>query len=79
MIWFGLATTRGESAATTYPFEELSVVFAGTGVKTRVPSDVVSGLALEPKTAGVAGLVQLESPFAGFATDQMCAVRNEFP
>ena len=77
ITWLGLATSNGESAATTYPFGALSKVFAGTGVNTRPPSAVSSGSAAEP-FENTAGVVQLVSPLAGFGIAQIREVRNSF-
>jgi hypothetical protein len=79
ITWLGLATKNGESAATTRPAAALSDVFAGTGVRTMSPSDVVSGLTGEPNAVTADGAVQLASPFAGFGIEKTCAVAKEFP
>ena len=57
MIWFA-GPNSGKSAAATYPFGPPSAACAGTGVKTRSPSALSSGLEEDPKEnpAGVAQL-----------------------
>jgi hypothetical protein len=74
MIWLALPLDVASSAATTSPVDELSAVFAGTGVATRSPSAVRSGDSAVPKLEAWVGVQVVIAPAAGLSTTNTAAV-----